>query len=178
MKHHWWATPVWEIETGFDQTFNSELLREISSYTENSKQATGVWNCKSPRTLYLKEYILNTVRGYASECLSESFNFAPVLTAGWIHEQHPGESLALHDHGGTLIACSYYISAPPNSGNLLLVDPRGSINWDFTKEKYQRIVPRPSKLVIFPAYVMHMVEINKSQKTRISLGCNVSSTTL
>ena len=28
-KHEWWATPVWEIDTGFDEYFNLILHNEL-----------------------------------------------------------------------------------------------------------------------------------------------------
>jgi hypothetical protein len=62
----------------------------------------------------------------------------------------------------------------------LLIDPRASQGWDIQKEnnivgiRHKRVTPTPSKLVIFPAYLLHMVEINKSPNVRVSLSTNIS----
>lgn len=180
IKHEWWVTPVWEIETGFDSTFNDEMLVEIANCKPpTNPYAFNIWDYNTPRLSALRQKILSSVKDNAAEYFPNFFRFNPVLTRGWVNRQNPGQQLALHDHGGTLMACSYYIKSADNCGDLLLVDPRGGVNWEWIQEgnisgiKYKRITPKEGKLVIFPAYVLHMVEINKSQQTRISLATNV-----
>jgi uncharacterized protein (TIGR02466 family) len=79
------------------------------------------------------------------------------------------------------MAVVYYIYTPENCGDLLLVDPRNAPLWDRISEdkvdgiKYQRIKPKNGKLILFPGYVGHMVEQNKSNDTRISLATNIIS---
>lgn len=181
-KHEWWVTPVWEIQTGFDSNFNNELLVEISKCVPPSNPyAFNIWDYKTPCITALKEKILSSAIQNASEYFPPFFKFVPTLTRGWVNRQSPGQSLSLHDHGGTLLACSYYIKSPKNCGDLLMVDPRGGVNWEWLREgnvsgiKYKRVVPEEGKLILFPAYVMHMVEINRSEQTRISLATNIYS---
>lgn len=179
-KHEWWSTPVWEIETGFDSTFNNELLVEI----EKCKPPTNpymfnIWDYNTPNITTLKQKILSAAKENASPYLEQAYTFNPIMSRGWVNRQHPGNSLALHNHGDAILACTYYIKTPNNSGDLQLVDPRGGVNWDLIKEgnvmgiKYKRIKPTEGKLVIFPAFLVHMVELNKSQTTRISLATNI-----
>jgi uncharacterized protein (TIGR02466 family) len=182
IKHEWWVTPVWEIETGFDSKFNDDLLVEIAKCTPPANPyAFNIWDYQTPKITELKNKILDSVKANASGYFPKFFRFNPVLTRGWVNRQRPGQSLALHDHGGTLLACSYYIKSAENCGDLLMVDPRGGVNWEWIQEgnisgiKYNRIKPSEGKLVIFPAYVMHMVEPNQSQSVRISLATNVFS---
>jgi uncharacterized protein (TIGR02466 family) len=87
--------------------------------------------------------------------------------------------LHVHDHGGVIVACVYYVKAPENSGDLLLIDPRGSVNWDweskdgFDGAKYKRVKPKEGKLVIFPGYVLHAVDPNNSKEERVSIAINI-----
>jgi uncharacterized protein (TIGR02466 family) len=180
IKHEWWATPVWEIETGFDSKFNDELLAEIDSIKPPANQFMfNIWDYNSPRISELRSVILVKVKDNVSPYLQQYSRFTPQLSRGWVNRQHPQQSLALHDHGGSLLACTYYIKTEQNSGDLLLVDPRGAANWESIKDgnivgvKYKRVTPQEGKLVFFPAYVMHMVEINNSRSTRISLSANI-----
>ena len=61
----------------------------------------------------------------------------------------------------------------------MLIDPRGGVNWGWLSEggfsgiKYQRVKPEMGKMVMFPAYVLHSVEVNRSNETRISLATNI-----
>lgn len=179
IKHEWWVTPIWEIETGFDHDFNLRLLREIDACRPDGTGMFNIWNYKTPCITTLREKILHAVEQNASEYFPPFFKFNPELTRGWVNRQRPNQTLALHDHGGTLLACSYYINAPEGCGDLLMVDPRGGVNWEWLKDgditgvKYKRITPTESKMILFPAYVMHMVDLNRSEETRISLATNI-----
>lgn len=179
-KHEWWATPVWEVDTGFDLTFNNEILIEIDQCkTPVNPFMFNIWDYTTPRISELKNKILMCVKDNVSPYLPQYSRFTPQLSRGWVNRQHPNQSLALHDHGGSLLACTYYIKSELNSGDLLLVDPRGCSNWESVRDgnvlgvKYKRITPKEGKLVFFPAYVMHMVETNHSKSTRISLSANI-----
>jgi hypothetical protein len=181
-KHEWWATPVWEIETGFDSTFNNELLVEI----EKCKPPTNpymfnIWDYSTPNITILKQKILSAAKENVSPYFEKFYKFNPILSRGWVNRQHPGNSLALHNHGDAMMACTYYIKTTNDCGDLQLVDPRGGANWDLAREgnvlgiKYKRIKPTEGKLVMFPAFLVHMVELNKSTSTRISLATNIYS---
>lgn len=180
IKHEWWTTPVWEIETGFDLNFNNALLNEISRCKlPTNPYMFNIWDYTTPRICELKDKILTCVKDNVSSYLPQYSTFNPQLSRGWVNRQAPQQSLALHDHGNSLIACTYYIKSEKNSGDLLLVDPRGYVNWECVRDgnvngvKYQRVTPQAGKLVFFPAYIMHMVETNNSASTRISLSSNI-----
>jgi uncharacterized protein (TIGR02466 family) len=181
IKHEWWATPVWEIQTGFDSEFNEELLVEISKCVPpTNPHSFNIWDYKTPRISELKNKILTCVTDNVSPYLPQYSRFNPQLSRGWVNRQYPQQSLALHDHGASLLACTYYIKSENNSGDLLLVDPRGTCsNWESVRDgnvvgvKYKRVTPKEGKLVFFPAYVIHMVETNNSKSTRISLSTNI-----
>lgn len=182
VKHEWWATPVWEIETGFDSTFNNELLVEIDRCKPpTNPYMFNIWDYGTPNITILKQKILSTAKENVSPYFEQFYKFNPVLSRGWVNRQHPGNSLALHDHGGVLLACTYYIKTTNDCGDLLMVDPRGGVNWDLAREgnvlgiKYKRIKPTEGKLVMFPAFLLHMVELNQSTSTRISLATNIYS---
>lgn len=176
-----WSTPVWEYQTGFDTHFNKELLREISML----QPSNNIWenagtHIDKVRTTFL-EFVEQAAGVYFKEenLFSRNYPFNPHMSRGWVSRQNPGESLPLHDHVGTLLACVYYVNTPQNAGDLLLVDPRGGVNWgsltenNITGIKYKRVTPEAGKMVMFPAYVLHYVETNRSNQPRISLSTNI-----
>jgi hypothetical protein len=61
IKHEWWVTPVWEIDTGFDLEFNKKLIDELSQCTPKIDSQFNLWDYKTPYILKLKETILNSV---------------------------------------------------------------------------------------------------------------------
>lgn len=181
-KHEWWATPVWEIQTGFDPKFNNELLEE-TLYCQPSKQGYmfNLWDYKTPKISELRNKIISLLIDNTTEYLPSTYNYNPTLIRGWVNRQEPGKSLPLHDHSTSLLACTYYAKTYDKCGDLMLVDPRGGGWFNSAKEgnvdgiKFKRIRPEEGKLVVFPAYIIHMVETNLSKQTRISISTNVAS---
>jgi uncharacterized protein (TIGR02466 family) len=90
----------------------------------------------------------------------------------------PGKHLPLHGHGSSRISLTYYINAPEGCGDLILVDPRGGVNWDKGNDgvmgtKYDRITPTTGGLVFFPSYMLHSVDYNRSNENRISVTTDI-----
>ena len=62
-KHEWWSTPVWEVETGFDDQFNNKLLKEISEIkVTGSPYNFNIWNTKTQNISILRQKILTVVQ--------------------------------------------------------------------------------------------------------------------
>jgi uncharacterized protein (TIGR02466 family) len=184
IKHNFWYTPVWEIEEAFSPKFNDELLQEI--YSHISKHQVGdfnLWQSNGKRIRELHDFISTFVNENIKPevCVDKEFNLK--LSFACLNVQNNSQYFPMHHHFDTLASCVYYIQTPENCGDLLLVDPRGGVNWELMTDKeitpspfgikYKRIKPKVGKLVIFPSYVMHMVEPNNSGYQRLSLVTNV-----
>jgi hypothetical protein len=179
-KHEWWTTPVWERHTEFDKEFNSTLIKETMSINPSQHGVEfNIWDLDTPNITILKTKIFDTAKELTETWFNSDYEFTPKILRGWISRQKPQELLPLHDHGNVVIAAVYYISTPENCGDLLLVDPRSASNWNRETDKgidgvrYKRITPKEGKLVLFPGYVSHMVEPNRSNQIRISLATNI-----
>ena len=177
-----WVTPVWEVQTEFSETFNNELLNEIQSQQPFDREFNfNIWNYNSSRINLLKEYTLSVIKEATYDYVAPNFaDFEYWHTRGWVNYNEPGTSLPIHGHGGPKIAMTYYIKAPENSGDLLLIDPRNGCDWDSGNDgvngsKFNRIKPQEGKLVFFPGFVLHMVEENRSTQSRISLTSNLGT---
>lgn len=183
-KKELFVTPVWEIDTKLDKKFNENLLKEINTFyqTQPKFDFLDLWQANTPYINRMKKYILDVVRDETiSEVSSVYQNKDDIIyfhSRGWANYIPPGDSLSIHGHGTAKLAVTYYIDVPENSGDLLLIDPRGSVDWDLgrdgcTNSKFSRIKPKESMLVFFPGYVLHTIERNASTGVRISLTTNV-----
>jgi uncharacterized protein (TIGR02466 family) len=180
----WWPTPVWEVKTNFDSEFNQNLTNELESF-KSPKDYYGdpnIW-WKSEENENLK--YLNILKAEMTKIITEaSMNFRSkyqgtvTLTRGWVNFISPGQQYNIHYHGFCPYAATYYIKAPENCGDLILIDPlAGQLNeivndGNVDGAKYKRLKPEEGKMVFFPGYLLHMVEENKSGQTRISLSTN------
>lgn len=184
-RNDWFVTPVWEVKTNFDETFNNQLILDINNYYNESnanKTDSNIWSSNKQSINYLNKTILDYVRKLTYEYVSVNYDgdFDYYHTRGWLNYHKPGQHLPIHGHGGSKLTITYYVNAPENCGDLLMIDPRGGVDWDkgmdgINGTKFNRIKPEAGKLVIFPSYILHTVEENKSNEPRISITSDIST---
>ena len=184
VKTDMWATPIWEIDTGIDNYFNAVLAAELDVIIRKTGTTRyNIWDVGSQPYAKLKEKLSECLNAAVAESFPPWYPFNPYIDFGWGNKSGPGEGLPLHAHEGYVLVMNYYVKCPPNCGDMLIVDPRGGVNWGWETDaeasraltgiKYKRIKPVEGKLVIFPAFLMHMVDVNRSNDDRISIACNV-----
>ena len=100
----------------------------------------------------------------------------------WANINPPGGMNMPHIHPNSLFSGVYYVKAQPNCGRLKLMDPRpgvqtmmpirkpGNPGKDFWREIHMEAVP--GRIIMFPAWLWHSVEENKSNDIRISVSFN------
>lgn len=179
IRNNWWATPVWEFQTDFDHNFNQALLNEVSEYysTVQLDDIKNVWNSTGPCITQLNKTILQIVQNATYEDLVADFsdtNLNYYNVRAWVNYHPTGKDNSIHDHSGRKLTATYYINAPDDSGDLLLIDPRGGVDWGTVAgKKFHRVKPTEGKLVFFPGFLLHMVESNQSPDPRISLTSDI-----
>jgi mannose-6-phosphate isomerase-like protein (cupin superfamily) len=83
----------------------------------------------------------------------------------WFNSMAPGQSTSLHTHeeDDELLSVVYYVTAAPDSGDLVLYDGPAII----------RVRPEAGTFLFFPPDLPHAVETNRSQEPRLSIGINI-----
>ena len=103
------------------------------------------------------------------------------ITGMWTIINPSQASNARHIHSNNFISAAYYVKAPEDSGEIVFYDPRAAneirspiIN---TPNKLNSntfsVSPQEGLLVLFPSYLHHSVNINKSTKERIVISFNI-----
>ena len=174
-----WATPFWQVETGLSNKFNADLLREINIIQSSPGNDFNIWDYNAECLDKLREIHMKFVEEAVASDIPSYIKQKLALKRGWVNHHKTGQSLVTHNHGNVTVVCTYYIKAPPNSGDLILYDPRGGVNWGWEVEggivgvKHIRVQPKEGTLVIFPGFLLHAVDINRSPQPRISLSSNL-----
>lgn len=195
-QYHWyqnaqnlfWKSPIWEVKTRFDTEFNEQLLDEIYSIGkaivvgEDKTPHNSIWDYSKPNLDILKQEIVDIV----TKTITREIPEIRLLNLkgcehfmGWVNVREPGESLEVHGHTESAIAATYYIKAKEGCGDLVLYDTAGAIDWDknttsgtpYVRERRYKAVE--GHLVFFPSYVLHGVDVNKSDDLRISLSTDL-----
>ena len=175
------GTPVWTHFPFADYSeFNKTLALELSL-------------CKPGNTIFddLPGPAVKRLGGVIhdiAEALAVEYNwfYRKFSLAGHHNVVAPGsKGDTPHYHFGAKLVAIYYLSAPYNSGDLLLHDPRGGSGWSDQSaatedtgragRAYHRVIPVEGLLVIVPGYVGHSVEANHSNAYRRSVAAVVET---
>jgi len=100
----------------------------------------------------------------------------------WSNINPPGGMNQPHIHPNALFSGVYYVKSSPNCGRLKVMDPRPGIQFtmpvrkpgDPGKDMWRdvNIEPVVGRIIMFPAWLWHSVEENKSNDIRISVSFN------
>jgi len=181
---------VWT--TLFDDrvSFNAKLLElaeQMRRKDPNGVSNTNVKGWQSPNILQnLEEFgDINLRILQACERIAESQHYQPNVVLrhqAWVNISPPGASNKLHYHANCHFSGVYYISLKaPECGSIFFRDPRVASRMftapitrqtDFTAEEV-RMRPEEGRIYIFPGWLEHGVEENKSDQDRVSISFNV-----
>lgn len=175
------STPVKIIEiSGKDKTLLHNHIGICSSlnFTKN------LWDNASEETAnYIKDTFTYHVQNYIKELTNKTVDV--YFTQSWINHHKKGHWNSPHSHASNHLVAVYYLQTDQLSGDLLLLDPRGSTNFLTNEDKgnkegeiyngrtYWKFTPKTGDLIIFPAYVMHMVTTNTTDEDRRSVALNI-----
>jgi uncharacterized protein (TIGR02466 family) len=100
----------------------------------------------------------------------------------WANINPPGGMNQPHVHPNALFSGVYYVKSQPNCGRLKIYDPRPGIQTNMPTRKPgdpgrdlwrdANIEPVVGRIIMFPAWLWHSVEENKSNDIRISVSFN------
>ena len=86
-----------------------------------------------------------------------------------------------HIHPNNFLSSVYYVEAPKDSGSIIFNNPnqvsRNRYPLDIKKTEFsanlQKIEPKEGTLLLFPSYLWHSVEENKSDEDRVIISFNI-----
>jgi len=112
----------------------------------------------------------------------ENLSRKPVCGNMWANVNYPKCFNRPHIHPNSLFSGVYYVTAPKNSGNLMIYDPRQGVQMTMPNRKEGKLSPelwrevhyepKAGRCIMFPSWLWHEVKPNKSNDTRISVSFN------
>lgn len=153
-----------------EDTIHLAKMINSTAFDENKRN---IWENTS--NIYIQR--LKTLMDTEGKNMSkEMMGNAPIhIGRAWTQLNHIG----IHHHAYALLTGVFYVTIPENSGDLILIDPRGSvIEYDIynTKEAISsssaRFIPRQGALIFFPGYVLHYSEKNQTNEKRRCIAAN------
>ena len=188
IKEYLFPTIIYVKDLPNPEKLNSYLEKHIIQWSNQDKGVgkTNVngWHSQTDMN-HKKEYepLIKELFTMQNEIIQEEYlDIKPRLGNMWANINPPGGYNNMHLHPNSLFSGAYYIKALPNSGKLQLMDPRPGVQQNMPTRKSGKIPrelwreafydPVPGRIIMFPAWMWHKVDTNKSNDIRISVSFN------
>jgi len=185
IKEQFFPTTIYGKDTQLD---NNTLANHIINWSKQDQgvKKTNMNGWHSTTDMHTKqEYsqLVSELCKMQEEIYQEEWlDRRPKLGNMWANINYPGGYNRPHIHPNCLFSGVYYVKGNKESGELVVNDPRPGIqtmmpqeNQDNHQSIYgekQHIEPIPGRIIMFPAWLWHCVEPNKTNDIRISVSFN------
>ena len=194
-RHDFAPNCVWTFEVPGHEELNRRLLdliEEERQLTPESRKCAGreMWQSQrqvteDPPVRELFQPIFQVARDIAEFLRWDVGGRQPVCQVCWANVHPPGSYHTRHIHPATVqLSGVYYIHTPKGCGDIVFHDLARFLGlWGAAPPiqeptPYNRsqfpVEPQPGLCVLFPAYVMHEVETNRSDGDRVGIAFNIN----
>ena len=185
-------TPVWTTNLDNYKTINEKMYNYIKSNKKNdeigiSKSNVRGWHSndfnlsdKDPQSFIA--FILPAIENVMNDMNWDKEKQTAKISNMWAIINTGGSANLRHQHGNSTISGAYYVRAPKDCGDIVFYDPRPapiysypnvkSVN--FLNAQVNGISPVEGALILFPSFLDHSVNENKSNEERIVISFNIS----
>ena len=184
-----YSVPIWQSEYPEFEDHKEIFLSVIEDYKKEnpSIKKSNIAGYHSPETLHgveelrpLFEYICQLGMKAVSDLNFVECDVA--LTSAWLNINDSRQCMNSEHIHGDVFSGVFYLSAPEESGKLVLQNPAINRMWsgcalasqknEFTGESI-RIEPIEGNIILFPSYLPHSVETNNHDEARIAISFNL-----
>lgn len=103
------------------------------------------------------------------------------ITGLWANINPTGGLNSPHTHPNNFLSGVYYVSLPEDQGHIVFSDPRPQASsvlpqvtkWNKFVGNEIKLEIKPGRMVMFPAWLVHSVPVNRSPQERISVSFNI-----
>jgi hypothetical protein len=163
--HYLWPTPI-IMAKPFSKSFIDQLRKDVQYLLEPGAPGrfnhTDLWSLPDlPETMVaVKEKKLELMEKYYRPLAEMPLpKFSP--SKGYFRYSEEGSIYRItpHKHGNTIGVGMIYITVDDkNPGNLMMMDPRGGVNWTNQFTAFKKVRVEEGLMVIHPGYLVHFVE--------------------
>jgi uncharacterized protein (TIGR02466 family) len=185
------ATPIWVRRIADHAQMNARLMalvavQEAATPSEVRSNVGGWHSHDKLHTLSQFSGLTGAIGKVCAQCadrLNFDFeNFDLVITQMWINKNGPGDFNKPHIHPSSFLSGVYYVRMPLRGGSIEFYDPapaRAMIGFPVraggsATSSSVEFKPEEGMLLIFPSWLQHGVQPNRSSDFRISISFNVA----
>lgn len=188
---HLFSTTIWIRRIANHEQLNAKLiaLSDTQEVTARSvaRSNVGGWHSHDKlHTLAQFSDLTGVIGKVCAQCAKhidfDFENFDLVITQMWMNKNGPGDFNKPHVHPNSFLSGVYYVRTPSQCGNIEFYDPapaRAMIGYPVRaggsgSSSSKEFMPEAGMLVVFPSWLQHGVQPNRSSDLRISISFNVA----
>jgi len=193
---HWFSTPIYcefieepalsEIQTDLLNAVNDLKIKNQFSKNKNWGSSAHRLSDVSFSRDFLEEYQLDS---FLNELSKHVYKYMELLETpmpkirefkimqSWVTQTSKGEHAHVHSHGSCDLSGAYYIQTNGQDGNIFFKSPNRLLgtSWPFEHlPELSAYKPQVGKLLLFPSWLEHGVQENRTDHERISLSFNIA----
>ena len=174
-----------------ENAYNAKLVSEGWNYGKSSSSQEdfsryGVTSFSSKNLLEDPDWkdIMSFLQDFANTMIAtvNDTNGVVSFINSWVTIYPPGTYVPEHIHSNSMLSGVFYANVPENGGNLVFKDPSAVAKTMFgrhyndfpTVSTLHTHVVNTGQMVIFPAWLPHLTETNRSQDNRIMVSFNIN----
>ena len=170
------------------QLNNNQLAQDIVNWSNQDKGVSKTnykgWHSTTDmgQKPEYQQLVTELLRMQKEIYANEHIDRHAILGNMWANINPPGGLNQPHIHPNALFSGVYYVKSQPNCGRLKVMDPRPGVQFIMPTRKPGNpgkdmwrdvnIEPVVGRIIMFPAWLWHSVEPNKSNDLRISVSFN------
>jgi uncharacterized protein (TIGR02466 family) len=185
-----WPTPIWyrtvsnliknEENISFNESLTSWVKDQMKKNKSVIKSNKGGWQSNLCKPEGGFEPLVKEIKEF---CNNLPLNLKEIsITQLWVNVNKKGDWNTIHQHGDHDLSGTYYVKTPKDCGCIVFRDPRPaaisnrlmSIRFDKGEIFIKNV--EEGLLVIWPSYLDHFVEPNKTDEERISISFDIKAT--
>ena len=180
-------TFVWKgnLEAQAFEPLNRDITAALSNISAPLEGLRSGENWQSDHDLHERapfRPLMEWIEAAAASALSYLRIPRPLMVTGcWANVNAPGTGHRLHSHRNNFLSGAYYVQVQDGADSINFFDPRpqaGVIRPAATQPTAENtevamVRVQTGSLLLFPAWLQHAVDVNRSGRTRISLSFNL-----
>ncbi len=184
----YFPTHVWrfELEDAEAKAMNSAMIAELEMLTKAAPDLGEGNKWQTDQDLHLKDEFSDLVKhiNHGAELVLDYLSIiydSYSITGCWANISAVNARHMAHTHPNNFLSGVYYLETGPGSDTITIDDPRPQslvIRPDVKQSNednahQMRLKVSPGNMIIFPSWLPHSVDYNKSSGRRISIAFNV-----
>lgn len=182
------ATLVWKVQLTpeLHEAMDAKLLAALDQMRRNEAPLASGQGWQSGKTLHRRAEFAELV-ACVDSLATRVLRFLRVgydafeITGCWANILAPGAVHPTHAHPNNFLSGVYYLRTHPGADAINFHDPRAQTAIirppvvELTAENTDQVVVsvRNGTLLIFPSYLQHSVDTNRSEQERVSISFNI-----